>query len=181
MVEELFTMREFGIVTRPLAAMRKSEVVALPFALVEEAMSTMGVLLSTQVRCIPAVAHGEVVPRVNRVAKRLWSVDDAVAITPWVKLIRVEVASQVVSVVKGKAKSDEDDTLLLNTVQSAEARQPKMEPEAVSQAMSSLVKVRPAPPVRLVSVEISIAVPRSAVTLPFTYVRPVENVVVAAP
>ena len=45
--------------------------------------------------------------------------------------------------------------MLLKLFQSAEARQPKTEAEAVSQAKSLAVRVRPRPPVALVSSEMS--------------------------
>jgi hypothetical protein len=46
-------------------------------------------------------------------------------------------------------------TLLLKVVQSADERQPKTEPEEVSQSRSSSVRVRPSPAVRFVSADIS--------------------------
>ena len=45
--------------------------------------------------------------------------------------------------------------MLLNVVQSAEAKQPKVVELAVSQAKSLAVRVRPRPPVALVSSEMS--------------------------
>jgi hypothetical protein len=71
-------------------------------------------------------------------------------------------------------------SLLLKVSQSVSVRQPKVEVSAVSQAKSSPVRVRPAPPVRLVSDEISILVPRSTLKELPEYVSPVPAVVVAA-
>src|SRR3989338_7836961 len=56
----------------------------------------------------------------------------------------------------------------LKVDQSAARRQPNTEPEAVSQAKSLVVRVRPSPAVRM------------SVTSPFVYERPPEKVVVAA-
>ncbi len=71
------------------------------------------------------------------------------------------------------------DSLLLKVSQSVSVRQPKVLVSAVSQAMSSPVRVNPSPPVKLVSDEISIDVPRSTLKAPPEYVRPVPAVVVA--
>lgn len=71
------------------------------------------------------------------------------------------------------------DSLLLKVSQSVEVRQPKVSVSAVSQAKSSSVRVRPSPPVRLVSDEISILVPRSTLKALPEYVSPVPAVVVA--
>ena len=71
-------------------------------------------------------------------------------------------------------------SLLLKVSQSVSVRQPKVEVSAVSQAMSSPVSVSPSPPVRLVSDEISILVPRSTLNAPPEYVSPVPAVVVGA-
>ena len=49
---------------------------------------------------------------------------------------------------KGKiCESDDEETLLLKVVQSAAARQPNTDAEAVSQSMSLPVRVMPSPPV----------------------------------
>ena len=67
--------------------------------------------------------------------------------------------------VKGKiCDSEEDETLLLKVVQSAAARQPNTEAEAVSQSMSLPVTVMPSPPVMV------------AVRTPPTLVRMVPSV-----
>lgn len=71
------------------------------------------------------------------------------------------------------------DSLLLKVSQSVSVRHPKVEVSAVSQARSSSVRVRPSPPVRLVSDEISILVPRSTLKALPVYVSPVPAVVVA--
>ena len=72
------------------------------------------------------------------------------------------------------------DSLLLKVSQSVSVRQPKVEVSAVSQAISSPVRVSPRPPVRFVSDEISILVPRSTLKALPEYVSPVPAVVVAA-
>jgi hypothetical protein len=72
------------------------------------------------------------------------------------------------------------DSLLLKVSQSVSVRQPKVEVSAVSHARSSPVRVRPRPPVRFVSDEISILVPRSTLNALPEYVSPVPAVVVAA-
>lgn len=71
------------------------------------------------------------------------------------------------------------DSLLLKVSQSVSVKHPKVEVLAVSQARSSSVRVRPRPPVRLVSDEISILVPRSTLKALPEYVSPVPAVVVA--
>jgi len=102
-VDDPFTMRLFGMVTRPEGATAKSEVVAEPFAFVEEETLKIG-MPETPTRRMPAVANGVVVPMVKEVAKRFCSVEEAVLMSPPLKLIKVEVAIQVLSVVKGYAK-----------------------------------------------------------------------------
>ena len=79
-------------------------------------------------------------------------VEDAVVEVAWkVAKVGVEVGAMAVpfhhSGLAWEVGSEEDETLLLKRVQSAERRQPKTEPEAVSQSTSLSVRVRPAPKV----------------------------------
>jgi hypothetical protein len=189
-----------GAETTPLAVTVKRLVVAEPEAFVDEAIAKSGSALFTTVRWIERSANGVVVPTVRTVAKRFWRVDDAVAMMPPLKLIKVEVASQVFSVVNGKDAvradaSEVDETLLLNVVQSADVRSPRTVPE--DEGMLN-VKVPPAfviPQSLLIAVDdvAKVSAPVCAepkdcakertpvlVTLPFKYVRPEEKVVVAA-
>ena len=155
--------------TLPLGSTLNMEVVAEPLAFVEDAMSKSA-RPDTPVRWTPREAKDVVVPSVTSLPKRLGIVVDAFAMSPCVKATMVDVATMAVFAVevKGQAKRDEELTLLLNVVQSAELKQPKTETEAVSQSMSSTVRVNPSPAVRVL------------VTFPFKYVMPPEKVVVAA-
>ena len=65
MVDEPFAMSEPGILTRPLGMTLRSEVVAEPVPLVEEATSKKGPDCMV-FPCMPMVAKGVVVPRVRR-------------------------------------------------------------------------------------------------------------------
>src|SRR3989344_6363470 len=168
-VDEPSAIRLREIVTKPRSEMRKKEVVAMPFAWVEEETSKSGCVEAKEPKT-ERRAKGVLVPRVTSLPKRLGIVVEAFAMSPCVKATMVEVATMAVFAVevKGQAKRDEDETLLLNVVQSAELKQPKTEAEAVSQSMSSTVRVNPSPAVRVL------------VTFPFKYVMPPEKVVVGA-
>jgi hypothetical protein len=189
-----------GALTTPSAVTVKRLVVAEPDAVVDEAIAKSGSALFTTVRWIETVANGVVVPTVRTVAKRFCKVEDAVDMMPPLKLIKVEVASQVFSVVNGKDAvradaSEVDETLLLTVVQSAAVKSPRTVPE--EDGMLN-VKVPPAfvmPQSLLIAVEevAKVSAPVCAepkdcakertpvlVTLPFRYVRPLEKVVVAA-
>lgn len=186
---------KYGALTSPDGRTAKSEVVALPLVFVEEAMAKMGSELLTPVRWIENVANGVVVPMVKEVLKRFWSVEEAVAMMPAAKLIKVEVASQVDSVVNGKAKSDEEETLLLKALQSPAVKSPRTvaEEDGSWKVKVPATFVIPQSPEIAVELVASVSAPTCTVpnvcasertpafvNWPFAYESPVPAVVVAA-
>jgi hypothetical protein len=115
------------IPTLPLARMVNRLVVALPAALVDDAMEKIG-LPETAVRWIPRSAKEVVVPNVMRLPKRFAIVEEAEAMRPPVKEIVVDVETMLLLnvEVKGQAKSEEDETLLLKVVQSPAVKSPRV-------------------------------------------------------
>jgi hypothetical protein len=65
------------------------------------------------------------------VVKSWWRVEEALLITPPASWSKVEVEFQLVAGVYGKAKSDEEETLLLKVVKSDEERKPFCAPVAI--------------------------------------------------
>ena len=156
----------------------------------------------TAVLWMATVANGVVVPTVIAVAKRFWSVEEAIAMTPARRSRMVDVDTILFEAVEVNGKeaviaeaSEVEETLLLNVVQSPAVRSPRTVPDD-----DGMLKVK-VPPAFVIpqSFEIAVdevakvrapvcAVPKDCarertpvlVTLPFRYVRPEEKVVVAA-